>query len=85
MDKAAEGGIVPLEIAIANDHKPIVELLRPGILEALEALLERAGDDKQLLSEHLARSGDDSQLSAEHAAALAPLRACRAERNAGKI
>ena len=80
-DKAAEGGLLPLEIAIANGHDAIVELLRPGLLGALEVLLERAGDDKQLLSEHLARSGDDSQLSAEHAAALAPIRARFAEQN----
>jgi hypothetical protein len=85
-DKATtERGILPLGVAISNGHVAIAELIRPGIMGAIEVLAKRSGNDGQLLIERVARSGDDSQLSAEHAAALAPLRAHFAERNAGKI
>ena len=84
MDKGDNHGMIPLEIAIGNAHSAIAELLRPGIVAAWQVVYERSGNNIQKLAEHLERSGDDSQLSPEHAAALAPLRACLAERRRRK-
>tara|TARA_B100000475_G_scaffold124846_1_gene91180 strand:+ start:120 stop:635 length:516 start_codon:yes stop_codon:yes gene_type:complete len=52
-------GVLPLEIAISKGHSAIAELLRPGIMEAMEVLI--------------AAEGKVSALSAEHLAALAPV------------
>ena len=60
MDKD-RGGVLPLEYAISKGHIAIAELLRPGIMEAVEALK--------------AAKGEISTLSAEQLAALAPIRA----------
>ena len=51
--------MLPLEIAISKGHSAIAELLRPGIMEAMEVLM--------------AAEGKFSTLSAEHLSVLAPL------------
>ena len=55
------GGVLPLEVAISKGHRAVAELLRPGIMEAMEVLM--------------ATEGNFSMLSAEHLTVLAPLTA----------
>jgi len=55
-------GVLPLEVAISEGHDAIAELLRPGIMKAVEALKTAKGP----LS---------TALSAEHLAILAPITA----------
>ena len=63
-------GRLPLEIAIGKGHRAVAELLRPGIMEAVEAVTAPQGTGVGVKL---------SELSAEHVVALAPLTAAAAK------